>query len=335
MIAKIAHSALIAVGLSVLVACSSGTAPTPVGEVFLSAASDPGADPFTPSAANPSVTLGAASSATPSPAASGDVQSVTGTSPRVYAGSSTKTPCDKKKIKDSLGADAAKRAAWAGVIGIGTSDVDAYLKGAAAVVLRSDTRVTNHALTNGQARPFQAVLQAGTAVLVDSTGVPRVRCACGNPLAPPTAVTEQVEYTGTPWSGFDPGILVVIVPGPPQRELIVVDVDDGTDLTVPVDTPSDTPSPSQTGTSRPSRTSSPTVKPPTGTASPANYQNCAQQYAQLVIDLTLAHKITPAQAQQWAAQAENAAQAANNGNLAKAYQICEQTVSEMEQALNS
>ncbi|MGH3907098.1 MAG: DUF6777 domain-containing protein, partial [Pseudonocardiaceae bacterium] len=42
-----------------------------------------------------------------------------------------------------------------------------------------DTRVTNHGYRDGKATDRQAVLQAGTAVLVDEKGRPRVKCGCG------------------------------------------------------------------------------------------------------------------------------------------------------------
>ena len=62
--------------------------------------------------------------------------------------------------------------------------VKKYIAKLHPVTLTRDTQVTNHAYTNGQAVPFQAILQAGTAVLVDEYGVPVVRCYCGNPLGP-------------------------------------------------------------------------------------------------------------------------------------------------------
>ena len=45
--------------------------------------------------------------------------------------------------------------------------------------------------------------------MVDQYGVPHARCACGNPLLPPRAVSSP-SYQGTPWSGFNPGNVTVI-----------------------------------------------------------------------------------------------------------------------------
>lgn len=313
-----------------LAACSPGAAPGG-GEVFLAAAADAGPDPFTRDASNQALALGA-TSASPSSAPSGQVASVTGTSPRVYAGAAGQQPCDKRAIWDDLRSNDQARAAWAGVLGINQSQVEAYINGSAAVILRSDTRVTNHTLSGGRANPFQYVLQAGTAVLVDNTGLPRVRCACGNPLTPPVAVSGTVRYNGTQWPGFNPAILVVIVSGPPQTQLIVVQVPDGGDLEVPVATPGASASPSASAATS---TPAPSPKPTGGTPTPANYTDCSQRYAQLVKELTLASKLTPADAQRWSAMAEDAAQAAHAGNLAEAYQICLQTVAEMDAALNA
>ena len=89
-------------------------------------------------------------------------------------------------------------------------------------MLRVDTRVTNHGFVNGTANPIQEVLQAGTAVLVDKFGVPRLRCYCGNPLTPPIAESAP-QNTGPTWSGFEPAQTEVIVPSvQPLTQLVLV-----------------------------------------------------------------------------------------------------------------
>ena len=80
------------------------------------------------------------------------------------------------------------------------------------VILQIDTRVTNHGFRDGVANPINSVLQAGTAVLVDIFGVPRVRCFCGNPLAPAIELAAGVTVSGTPWPGFDLGDSIVVRP---------------------------------------------------------------------------------------------------------------------------
>jgi hypothetical protein len=111
------------------------------------------------------------------------------------------------------------------------------------VLLRTDTRVTNHGFSNGVATPRQAVLQAGTAVLVDSFGVPRVRCSCGNPLTEPAplpshlpAATDagQVTLVGQPWSGWNPQQVVVVNATVEVNQFIVFDIENETEFTKPV-----------------------------------------------------------------------------------------------------
>lgn len=75
------------------------------------------------------------------------------------------------------------------------------------------------------------MLQAGTAVLVDAEGTPRVRCKCGNPLAPPEPVEGTPKYTGTPWPDFNPQALAAppgtdlstdqTSPTPPSKENLI------------------------------------------------------------------------------------------------------------------
>jgi uncharacterized membrane protein YgcG len=106
--------------------------------------------------------------------------------------------------------------AWAGAEGISLSDIRPFLRSLTAVVLRTDTAVTNHDFRNGKANAFQSVLQAGTAVLVDEHGVPRVRCACGNPLVGPTA-RHNVRYTGQTWPELSHRPVTVI-----QRSTVII-----------------------------------------------------------------------------------------------------------------
>jgi hypothetical protein len=49
-----------------------------------------------------------------------------------------------------------------------------------------DISVTMFGFKNGQSYGYPAVMEAGTAILIDDQGMPRARCACGNPLLGPT-----------------------------------------------------------------------------------------------------------------------------------------------------
>ena len=73
------------------------------------------------------------------------------------------------------------------MLGIDPADIATYVGTLTPMQLRADTRVTNHGFVDGHATSLQSVLQAGTAVLVDDHGRPRVKCGCGNPLLDPVA----------------------------------------------------------------------------------------------------------------------------------------------------
>ena len=105
-----------------------------------------------------------------------------GGTPGLYGGSRDTQVCDVQRLTDFLtdSANADKAQAWAGALGISTDEISDYIGGLTAVRLRFDTRVTNHGFRNGEANAFQSLLQAGTAVLVDDQGVPRVKCNCGS-----------------------------------------------------------------------------------------------------------------------------------------------------------
>ncbi|QKW23677.1 hypothetical protein HUT16_35350 [Kitasatospora sp. NA04385] len=209
-----------------------------------------GQEPFTdsvanggaPSSASPSGSTpadggSAASGSTTAPSTAGSPSAsggtVNGGQPGLYGGTRETASCDVPKLSGYLDANGDKARAWAGVEGIDSSQIDGYLNGLTPVVLRQDTRVTNHGYQNGQATPYQAVLQSGTAVLVDSQGVPRVRCACGNPLTPPSGTGGT--YTGTAWSSFNPNGVVTVQPAPaPVNQIVLVDQTTGRQFERPV-----------------------------------------------------------------------------------------------------
>lgn len=165
---------------------------------------------------------------------------VEGAEPAVYGGSRDTQVCDVDTLVAFLTdpANDAKASAWAGALGIETSEIESYIGGLTSVRLRWDTRVTNHGFRNGEANGFQSLLQAGTAVMVDDTGVPRVKCNCGNPLGEPTGLDGTSESAALDvdgvaknpddaWEGLDPAQAVAISPGATVEELTIVDVDAG------------------------------------------------------------------------------------------------------------
>jgi hypothetical protein len=251
-------------------------------------------DPFAPPAVNPEVTvpenLATNPDAVPPPQpVGGQIAPTSGGEPGLYGGTRDSSVCDPTKLIDFLRTNADKARAWAGVVGIRVGDIESYVRGLTSVVLRVDTRVTNHGFENGAATAVQAVLQAGTAVLVDKFGVPRVKCYCGNPLLEP--VESPQRYSGPRWAGFQPNVVQVITPAPVQiTVIVVVDVVTGQPFGRPVGTdggrdenaalpPRDTTSSTTTTTRAPTTTttlpSTTTTAGPTTTTAPRGNANTA------------------------------------------------------------
>ncbi len=224
-----------AVAVIAVVRDDGGSASSPKdGEVFLEAAADTGPDVFTTVAKATPPSIAPVATTTPTTAKAGATGAVSGGQPGLYGGTNKAGTCDASAIAtyladnpskakawvDALNAD--PTLAWSGGSKVTTVQVGQYLSELTPVVLLRDTRVTNHGFTNGRATPRQAVLQSGTAVLVDQYGTPRVKCACGNPLTKPVEQTTKVTYTGTQWPGFDPATIVVVQPTTVVIETFVI-----------------------------------------------------------------------------------------------------------------
>ncbi|MFI8193379.1 DUF6777 domain-containing protein [Streptomyces sp. NPDC085946] len=195
-------------------------------EVFLLPAGEAGPDPFTDSSATDSSAPPATPSTpdapdTPSPSANVRL-GISGSAPGLYGGTRDTGSCDVEKQIGELRKDPDKNRAFASVQGIRPSEVPAYLRSLTPVQLRYDTRVTSHGYRDGRAVPYQAVLQAGTAVLVDDRGVPRVRCVCGNPLLPPVAQRSAAEVKGVPWPSYRGQDVVVVSPAKEPLDAFVL-----------------------------------------------------------------------------------------------------------------
>jgi hypothetical protein len=175
------------------------------GEVFLEPISSTGANPFAPSVGTDMPDV-----APPPGLATAGAQTFSGGTVGLYGGTRDNASCDRDRLVTYLDANPDKAQAWAETLGIGTSEIRSYVDGLTSVVLRADTRVTNHGYVNGRATEIPAVLQAGTAVLVDRYGTPVVKCFCGNPLTPAKTYAEPT-YTGTRWTSFQPASVTVIV----------------------------------------------------------------------------------------------------------------------------
>ncbi|MBT2898779.1 DUF6777 domain-containing protein [Streptomyces sp. McG3] len=238
---RIRRTALAALSAGVLFAvagCGGGGDRTAKGttgtaeakDVLLQPLASPGPGPFTASTAR--------ATASPSPTGAPDaeptsatrtVHPVSGAVPGLYGGTRSVAACDVEQQASLLADDEGKAGAFADVSGIEAVQIPGYLKSLTPVVLRADAQVTNHGYSAGSATAFQAVLQAGTAVLVDSRGMPRVRCACGNPLAPPVVADGKIAHRGERWPGYDPARIVAVEPGvKAATSLIIVNADDNT-----------------------------------------------------------------------------------------------------------
>ncbi|MFD9487357.1 DUF6777 domain-containing protein [Streptomyces sp. NPDC059991] len=192
---------------------SSGNSASDQKELFLQPVAASGPDPFTEStakAAKPLTPSQPPPSAPSSPTSTVQtVHAVSGSTPGLYGGTQSVASCDVEQQIRFLNADRVKARAFSETVGVNQDDLPSFLRGLTSVVLRADTRVTNHGFKDGHATAFQSVLQAGTAVMVDDHGTPRVRCACGNPLKPPVA-TQGAASRGQSWPGYQPQRTVVI-----------------------------------------------------------------------------------------------------------------------------
>ncbi|GAA2769631.1 DUF6777 domain-containing protein [Streptomyces showdoensis] len=184
----------------------------PAREVLLQAAGAQSPDAFTPSTAQEGAPARSGTApdgvvGTPVPAA----REVGGATPGLYAGTRSVASCDVARQVALLTAEPARARSFAEAAGIPESEVAGWLRGLTPVMLRADTRVTDHGYRDGRATAFQSVLQGGTAVLVDRYGTPRVRCACGSPLRSPSAGPGAV-HAGEPWPGYAPDRVVAVTP---------------------------------------------------------------------------------------------------------------------------
>ncbi|MFE0674349.1 DUF6777 domain-containing protein [Streptomyces sp. NPDC058867] len=195
-------------------------------DLFLQPVAARGPDAFTastavPAPAPPPVTR------TQYTAGTGEPRSVSGSTPGLYGGTAHVGACDVHRQIAHLTADPERARAFAEAAGITREAVPDHVRGLTPVVLRADTRVSGHGYREGRATSHQSVLQAGTPVLVDDRGVPRLRCADGSPLKPPVAAQGSPAVRGSAWSGFRPADVVVVTAAPrPVTGITLLDTSD-------------------------------------------------------------------------------------------------------------
>lgn len=206
-----------------------------VNEVFRQPAGAEGRDPFTESVAVPGQDEGVVAEHAGGSTAGTDLEvaSVPGSQEGLYGGTQDQATCDREQLITFLEDNPDKASAWASVEGITTAEIPAFIRGLTPTRLRFDTRVTNHGYRDGHATAVQEVLQAGTAVLVDDHGLPRARCACGNPLLAPQPVSGA-SYRGPTWPGFNSQNIQVVISVQTVVQFVLVDVQTGGRFTRPV-----------------------------------------------------------------------------------------------------
>lgn len=156
-----------------------------------------------------------------------------GDTPGLYGGTDEAAICDVEQLKRYLAEprNDRKARAWAGATDLRTDEIPEYLDGLTPVLLRHDTLVRNHDYKKGKAVPFNALLQAGIAILVDEQGMPAVKCSCGNPLRPfegdRSRISVSFDDGNEKWKGYDRSEVVVVRPASHELERIaLVDVED-------------------------------------------------------------------------------------------------------------
>jgi serine/threonine protein kinase len=156
-------------------------------------------------------------------------QNFVGDTPGLYAGTPNQQSCNGDELIRQLQADATKAATWSRLQGIAPADIPSFVSKLSGVNLRSDTYVYNHGYDNGRTTTTRSVLQAGTAVFVDSHGTPVVKCTCGNPVKPAEPPSEQKKsFIGQPWQSFSPNSITIVQQTHVTVEiLIVVQIGDG------------------------------------------------------------------------------------------------------------
>lgn len=194
-------------------------------ELVLTATTDPGDNPFMPPAAAPPPT-NTQTPPTLQPHGNGPVvtQPLPGERIGLYGGTLNNSACDREQMINFLSSHPAQAGAfvealnsdptlfWSGARPLTPDDIPTYLRELTPVLLRLDTRVTNHGFDGTHPTTLQSVLQTGTAVFVDAHGVPRARRYCGNPLTAPSALTGPPKPVGVPWPGYNPAALAEVKP---------------------------------------------------------------------------------------------------------------------------
>ncbi|WAU81228.1 PASTA domain-containing protein [Streptomyces sp. Qhu-G9] len=156
-----------------------------------------------------------------------------GNTPGLYGGTRHQRVCDVDRLKDFLTdpRNEQKAREWARIVDITPGRIEGYVDSLTAVLLRHDTLVKNHDYKKGSAVPYDALLEAGIAVLVNDRGLPAVKCSCGNPLRAfdrdPGRISVEFQGGNEKWDGYEKSDVVTVKPSPrPLERIALLDVED-------------------------------------------------------------------------------------------------------------
>ena len=114
---------------------------------------------------------------------------------RTYGGTGGNI-CDVEKMIEFLTYYEDRGRAWAEIQGIPFDEIGSFIRGLEPVYVTQDINVRMYGFKDGEAYGYEAIIGAGTAILIDDQGMPRARCACGNPLSAPQETPESTTTSG-------------------------------------------------------------------------------------------------------------------------------------------
>lgn len=137
-------------------------------------------------------------------------KNVSGDAPGLYGGFVGESPCDIEELREGI-AESGAAAQWQQAVG---GPAKAYLSDKTPALLMFDTYVSRAIRSGDQVLQEAAVLQAGTPVLVDDTGLPVVSCTTGTPLEQPSVPFDGSSVAADPatWEGFRKSRVTTVVP---------------------------------------------------------------------------------------------------------------------------
>lgn len=137
-------------------------------------------------------------------------KTVSGDEPGLYGGFFGESPCDIEELREGI-AESGAAQLWQQAV---ASPAKTYLNDKTPALLSYDTYVSRAVLSGDQVQWEPAVLQAGTPVLVDDTGLPVVSCTTGTPLEEPSVPFDGSSVAADPatWEGFRKSRVTTVVP---------------------------------------------------------------------------------------------------------------------------